>query len=70
MSYVNIREVPYDRSSTPMRAPASSPTTGPQFIAKDFKEFVRICGMTHVKTSPYYPQSNGNRTVAPPKAQR
>jgi putative transposase len=32
---------------------------GPQFIAKDFKEFIRICGMTHVKTSPYYPQSNG-----------
>src|SRR5271165_6577901 len=32
---------------------------GPQFLAKDFKEFIRICGMTHVKTSPYYPQSNG-----------
>lgn len=32
---------------------------GPQFIAKDFKEFVRISGMTHVRTSPYYPQSNG-----------
>jgi putative transposase len=32
---------------------------GPQFIAKDFKEFIRLCGMTHVKTSPYYPQSNG-----------
>ena len=32
---------------------------GPQFIARDFKEFIRICGMTHVKTSPYYPQSNG-----------
>jgi len=32
---------------------------GPQFISKDFKEFVRISGMTHVKTSPYYPQSNG-----------
>jgi transposase InsO family protein len=32
---------------------------GPQFIAKDFKEFIKICGMTHVKTSPYYPQSNG-----------
>jgi len=32
---------------------------GPQFIAKDFKEFIRMCGMTHVKTSPYYPQSNG-----------
>ena len=28
-------------------------------MAKDFKEFIRICGMTHVRTSPYYPQSNG-----------
>ena len=32
---------------------------GSQFLAKDFKEFIRICGMTHVRTSPYYPQSNG-----------
>jgi len=32
---------------------------GPQFIARDFKEFIRISGMSHVKTSPYYPQSNG-----------
>jgi len=32
---------------------------GPQFIANDFKEFIRIMEMTHVKTSPYYPQSNG-----------
>jgi len=32
---------------------------GPQFIAKDFKTFIRLCGMTHVRTSPYYPQSNG-----------
>lgn len=32
---------------------------GPQFIARDFKEYVRLCGMTHVRTSPYYPQSNG-----------
>jgi putative transposase len=30
---------------------------GPQFIARDFKEFIRISGMTHVRTSPYYPQS-------------
>jgi putative transposase len=30
----------------------------PQFIAKDFKEFIRVCGMTHVRTSPYDPQSN------------
>jgi transposase InsO family protein len=32
---------------------------GPQFIAKDFKEFIRVSGMTHVRTAPYYPQSNG-----------
>jgi transposase InsO family protein len=32
---------------------------GPQFVAKDFKEYIRLTGMTHVKTSPYYPQSNG-----------
>jgi putative transposase len=41
---------------------------GPQFIANDFKEFIRQKEMTHVKTSPYYPQSNGklerlNRTL-------
>jgi hypothetical protein len=32
---------------------------GPQFVAKDFKKFIRISGMTHVRTSPHYPQSNG-----------
>lgn len=32
---------------------------GPQFIAKDFKVFIRVFGLSHVRTSPYYPQSNG-----------
>jgi putative transposase len=32
---------------------------GPQFIARDFKQFIRMMGLTHVRTSPYYPQSNG-----------
>lgn len=32
---------------------------GPQFIAKDFKEFIRVTGMSHVRISPFYPQSNG-----------
>ena len=31
----------------------------PQFVARDFKEFIRIAGLTHVKTSPYYPRFNG-----------
>ena len=28
-------------------------------MARDFKEFIRISGMTDVRTSPSYPQSNG-----------
>jgi transposase InsO family protein len=32
---------------------------GPQFVAREFKQFIRISGMDHVRTSPYYPQSNG-----------
>ena len=43
----------------PEARPRTISDNGPQFIAKDFKEFVRISGMTHVRTSPYYPQSNG-----------
>ena len=47
------------REQFPGVSPRIISDNGPQFIAKDFKEFIRICGMTHVKTSPYYPQSNG-----------
>ena len=47
------------REKFPDARPRIISDNGPQFIAKDFKEFIRICGMTHVKTSPYYPQSNG-----------
>ena len=32
---------------------------GPQFVAREFKQFIRLSGMDHVRTSPYYPQSNG-----------
>src|SRR5438876_747431 len=47
------------REKYPNQRPRIISDNGPQFIAKDFKEFIRICGMTHVKTSPHYPQSNG-----------
>jgi transposase InsO family protein len=47
------------RERYPEARPRIISDNGPQFIAKDFKEFIRLCGMTHVKTSPYYPQSNG-----------
>jgi putative transposase len=47
------------REKSPGVTPRIISDNGPQFIAKDFKEFIRIAGMTHVRTSPYYPQSNG-----------
>ncbi len=43
----------------PQARPRIISDNGPQFIAKDFKEFIRLSGMSHVKISPYYPQSNG-----------
>ena len=47
------------REQFPGEQPRIISDNGPQFVAKDFKEFIRICGMTHVRTSPYYLQSNG-----------
>jgi len=47
------------RERYPNETPRIISDNGPQFLARDFKEFIRLCGMTHVKTSPYYPQSNG-----------
>lgn len=47
------------REEFPGRTPRIISDNGPQFIAKDFKEYIRVTGMTHVRTSPYYPQSNG-----------
>ena len=43
----------------PTATPRIISDNGPQFIANDFKGFIRMMEMTHVKTSPYYPQSNG-----------
>ncbi|MEO1148971.1 MAG: IS3 family transposase [Cyanobacteria bacterium J06638_22] len=47
------------RERFPDATPRIISDNGPQFTAKGFKEFIRISGMTHVRTSPYYPQSNG-----------
>jgi transposase InsO family protein len=47
------------REKYPEAKPRIISDNGPQFLARDFKEFIRIAGMTHVRTSPYYPQSNG-----------
>jgi putative transposase len=47
------------REKFPDKNPRIISDNGPQFISKDFKEYIRLSGMTHVRTSPYYPQSNG-----------
>jgi putative transposase len=47
------------RESHPRVHPRIISDTGPQFMAKDFKEYIRLMGMTHVRSSPSYPQSNG-----------
>jgi len=55
----------------PGMTPGLISDNGPQFIARDFKQFVRLSGMDHVRTSPYYPQSNGKieRWHGSPKAE-
>jgi transposase InsO family protein len=47
------------REKYPEATPRLISDNGPQFVARDFKQFVRLCGMAHVRTSPYYPRSNG-----------
>lgn len=56
------------REKHPSAKPRIITDNGPPFVARDFKEFLRVVGVMHVRTSPYYPQSNGkierwNRTV-------
>ena len=47
------------REQYPGAKPRIISDNGPQFLARDFKAYLRLTGMTHVRTSPYYPQSNG-----------
>ncbi len=47
------------REKFPDAKPRIISDNGPQFISRDFRAFIRLCGMTHVRTSPYYPHSNG-----------
>lgn len=47
------------REKHPHARPQIISDNGPQFVAKDFKEYLRLWQTTHVLTSPHYPQSNG-----------
>ena len=46
------------KETFPQARPRVISDNGPQFIARYFKEFIRLSGMTHVRASPFYPQSN------------
>jgi putative transposase len=47
------------REAYPQARPRIISDNGPQFVAKDFKEFIRLWQCSHVLCSPYYPQCNG-----------
>jgi transposase InsO family protein len=47
------------REKYPQARPRIISDNGPQFVAKEFKEFIRLWQTRHVRTSPHYPQSNG-----------
>jgi transposase InsO family protein len=47
------------REKFPEATPRIISDNGPQFISKDFKDYIRFSGFSHVLTSPYHPQSNG-----------
>ena len=67
--HVAERDVEIVRQKARERFPQARPRVisdnGPQFLASDvpvrddFKEFIRVAGMTHARTSPHYPRSNG-----------
>lgn len=49
------------REKFPGERPRLISDNGPQYVSEDFAKFIRLVGMTHVRTSPYYPQSNGKQ---------
>lgn len=49
------------RERFPGERPRLISDNGPQYVAEEFAKFIRLVGMTHVRTSPYYPQSNGKQ---------
>jgi len=57
--YPKLPSSNHSRCGCPGVKPRIISDNGSQFIANDFKAFGREYGLTHSRTSPYYPQSNG-----------
>jgi transposase InsO family protein len=51
--------IQWARKLLPQARPRIITDNGPQFIAGDFKEFIRLWQTPHVFCSPHYPRSNG-----------
>lgn len=49
------------RELFPGEKPKIISDNGSQFVAREFGQFIRRCGMKHVRTSPNHPQSNGKK---------
>ena len=47
------------REQVPGVQPRLISDNGSAFIARDFEKYIRACGMTHVRTSPYIPGRTG-----------
>lgn len=62
-SSMSEKEICILLQSVKEKYPSATPNiisdNGPQFISNNFKTFVRESSMNHIRTSPYYPQSNG-----------
>ena len=54
-----LRDVVVDFAKKHATRPRIISDNGQQLGAGEFKDFIRHAGMTHVRSSPYYPQSNG-----------
>ncbi len=52
-----VQQVAHERY--PEATPRYITDNGKQFTGREFQKFIALHGMTHVTTSPYYPQSNG-----------
>jgi putative transposase len=54
------------REKFPQTSPRIISDNGPQFMARDFKAFIRLGSMTHVTISPHYPPTQRHRVYHPP----
>ena len=53
---INVLREPFARFGIPQQLVSDN---GPQFVSKEFKQFMSANGVKHIRSSPYHPASNG-----------